>query len=234
MVPLAEPQAADAKPLKAIGRALLLAAGLVSAGLLLHAAAGQAGRAWLSALHPTPAGALLMVLAGGLLSAAGIPRSVTAFAGGYAFGAWTGLALSLAAQLLGCAATYLWAALIGRDWARHRVAGRWARLHATLVRRPFTATLTLRLLPVGSNLVLNLAAGLAGIPPAPFMAATVLGYLPQTTIFALLGSGVHVDRNTQLALAAGLFAASAMLGAILAAKARHDHLPTTDNGTRTQ
>jgi uncharacterized membrane protein YdjX (TVP38/TMEM64 family) len=207
----------------------LLAAGLVSAALLLHAAAGQGGKEWLSTIQPTPSGAVLMVLAGGLLSAAGVPRSVTAFAGGYAFGAWAGLALAMAAQLLGCAATTLWASLIGRDWARRRVAGRWARLHATLVRRPFTATLSLRLLPVGSNLLLNLAAGLAGIPLLPFMAATVLGYLPQTTIFALLGSGVHVDRTTQLALAATLFAASAALGVFLETRARRDMPLTTDN-----
>ncbi len=232
MVPLADAGTVESRPLRALGRALLLAAGLVCAALLLHAAAGQGGRAWLSALHPTPAGALLMVLASGLLSAAGLPRSVTSFAGGYAFGAWLGLTLALTAQVLGCALTYLWAGLIGRDWAQRRVAGRLARLHATLVRRPFTATLSLRLLPVGSNLVLNLAAGLAGIPPLPFMAATVLGYLPQTTIFCLLGSGVHVERSTQLAVAAALFAASAALGLFLATRARRDHPLTPDSRQR--
>jgi uncharacterized membrane protein YdjX (TVP38/TMEM64 family) len=80
------------------------------------------------------------------------------------------------------------------------LSGRWARLHAVLTRHPFTATLTLRLLPVGSNLIVNVAAGLAGLPVAPFMAATAFGYLPQTATFALLGSGVEVGRPAQLAL----------------------------------
>jgi uncharacterized membrane protein YdjX (TVP38/TMEM64 family) len=204
----------------AIGRAALLAGGLVAAGFLLHAV----GPGLLSGLRPTAAGAALMLAGGGMLSAAGVPRSVTAFAGGYAFGLWAGLALAMGAQLLGCLVTFLWARLIGRgwsqgwgqDWAQRRLAGRWAALHGRLIRRPFAATLTLRLLPVGSNLLVNLAAGLAGIPAAPFMAATVIGYLPQTVIFCLLGSGVHVGRGLQLGLAAALFAASATLGLLLA------------------
>ncbi len=199
----------------ALLRILLFAAGLVGAGLLLHAA----GPHLLSGLKPTLAGAALMIVGGGLLSAAGIPRSVTAFAAGYAFGLWLGFALAMAAQLAGCLLAFVWARAIARDWAQRRLAGRFARLHNALVRRPFTATLTLRLLPVGSNLLLNLAAGLAGIATAPFMAASVIGYLPQTAIFCLLGSGVHVDRWLQWAVASALFAASAALGLLLARSA---------------
>lgn len=217
----AEAGGAGLRSWQAIGRAVLLAAGLVAGGVLLRVA----GPGLLNGLRPTPAGAVLMLAGGGLLSAAGVPRSVTAFAGGYAFGLWIGLALAMGAQLLGCLATYGWARLIGRDWARRRLGGRWARLHAALLRRPFTATLTLRLLPVGSNLLVTLAAGLAGIPPAPFMSATLIGYLPQSAIFCLLGSGVHVDRGIQIGVAVALFTASAALGLLLA---RNRPL-TTDN-----
>jgi uncharacterized membrane protein YdjX (TVP38/TMEM64 family) len=212
MVQAVESGVAGPRSWQTLGRGVALAAGLVAAGLLLHAE----GAGLLAGLRPTPAGAALMLAGGGLLSAAGVPRSMTAFAGGYAFGLWAGLALAMGAQLLGCLATYAWARLIGRDWARRRLGGRWARLHATLLRKPFTATLTLRLLPVGSNLLVNLAAGLAGLPTAPFMAATLIGYLPQTAIFCLLGSGVYVGRTTQIALAAALFTASATLGLLLA------------------
>ncbi len=210
----------------AVARAVLLAGGLVAAGLLLR----TAGPGLLAGLRPTVAGAGLMLAGGGLLTAVGVPRSVTAFAAGYAFGLWAGLALGMGAQLIGCFGTFTWARLVGRDWAQRRLAGRWARLHALLVRKPFAATLTLRLLPVGSNLLVNLAAGLAGIPPAPFMAATVIGYLPQTAIFCLLGSGVHVGRGLQLAVAASLFAASATLGLLLARQPKTDDpFLTTDN-----
>jgi uncharacterized membrane protein YdjX (TVP38/TMEM64 family) len=208
--------AASRAPATALGRLLILAAGLAAGGVLLH----WAGPGLLKTLRPTPAGAALMIVLGGLLSAAGVPRAATAFAGGYVFGAWAGVALALVAQLAGCIATFLWAQSLGRGWAMLKLSGRWARLHAALTRHPFTATLTLRLLPVGSNLLVNVAAGLASLPVAPFMAATALGYLPQTATFALLGSGIEVGRPAQLALAAALFLTSAALGLTLARKSK--------------
>ena len=77
------------------------------------------------------------------------------------------------------------------------------------------ATLTLRLLPVGNNLVLNLLAGVSTLSVGPFLAALVLGYVPQTVIFALLGGGVRVSEKVQVAVAVALFAVSVILGLIL-------------------
>ncbi len=88
---------------------------------------------------------------------------------------------------------------------------RMRRAHDLIVRKPFSATLTLRLLPVGNNLLLNLLAGLSAVPAGPFLAATALGYLPQTIVFTLLGSGAQVGHAAQAAIAAVLFVASAVL-----------------------
>ena len=193
-------------------------AGLVAAGLL----ARNLGAGVLSGAPPTVRGAAVLVLAGGLLTAAGVPRQMVAFAGGYAFGAWAGGALALAAQLLGCAADFFWARAFAHDWAARRLRGWLAVAQRRLGARPFVTTLTLRLLPVGNNLLLNLAAGAAGLRATPFLAASLLGYLPQTAVFALAGSGVHVGRAVQLALGGTLFAASAVLGVALLRRAPHD------------
>ncbi len=193
-------------------RAALLLAGLVALGV--------AGRALAPGLlahaEPTLRGAATLVAAGAALSAAGVPRQLVAFAGGYAFGLWRGGALALLAQMLGCAADFWFARLAGRFWATRRVAGRRsAGLNRLLAARPFATALTLRLLPVGNNLLLNLLAGASAIPARPFLAATLIGYVPQTAVFALAGSGVQVDRTVQLGLAAALFALSAALGLAL-------------------
>ena len=212
MVPPAE---AEARPaLAALARAAGLAAVLVFAGVLLR----QAGPGLLQDVRPTPAGAALLVVAGGALIAAGLPRQAVAFAGGYAFGALPGGLLSLLAQMLGCALDYVAAHTIAGGWAARRLAalgGRPARLRQLLHAHPFTATLTLRLLPVGNNVVLNLVAGVAAIRPGAFLAGSLLGYLPQTAIFALLGSGVQVGRATELAIGGGLFVVSTGLGVLL-------------------
>jgi uncharacterized membrane protein YdjX (TVP38/TMEM64 family) len=74
---------------------------------------------------------------------------------------------------------------------------------------------------VGSNLLTNLAAGISSIRPAYFFSGTLIGYLPQTLVFALVGSGVHIAPALKLALAVGLFLISGVLGAWLYRHFRH-------------
>lgn len=197
----------------------LLAAGLVLAGVILRE--GQAHGLLepgvldrMLGLWGLPRG-LTFVALGAVACAVGVPRQVVAFAGGTAFGAFLGTQLALLAMLLGAAASFFYARAIGRDWARRRLKGGFARLDRFLAANPFTATLTLRLLPVGNNLALNLLAGLSGIPALPFFAASALGYLPQTVVFSLLGKGVRVDGAVQIAVGAVLFVVSGALGLVL-------------------
>ena len=190
---------------KAFALLLLLVAG----ALLL----GRTTNGLLNAVTPSLLGAVIMIVAGGAMTAAGLPRSIQAFSGGFVFGAPLGAAISLLAQLLGCAMDYLAArelasALIARAVARP--AG--TRLRLFLAAHPFTATLTLRLLPVGNNVLLNLLAGASRLNAPAFFAATAIGYVPQTIVFALLGSGAHLGRGVQLGLGIILFAAASALG----------------------
>ncbi|MCK8785073.1 VTT domain-containing protein [Roseomonas sp. NAR14] len=206
----------------AIGKLALLALGLTLAGWLLRelgAAPGTAqGAEWVDRFVRGKGlwGEAVFVLAGAAATAVGVPRQSVAFLGGYAFGAAIGSGLALLAQILGCAAGYFWARLVGGDWVERRLRGglgqRLLRLRDRLRGDPFRATLALRLLPVGNNLLLNLLAGLAGIAAGPFLLGSLLGYVPQTVIFALLGDGVAVDRRWQLGLGAGLLVLSVLLG----------------------
>jgi uncharacterized membrane protein YdjX (TVP38/TMEM64 family) len=211
------------RALRRLWKLALLAGGLIAAGVLLREG-GEAG--WFDPGFVTGLGTrgmdgwLIFLALGTAACAVGVPRQAVAFAGGTAFGAALGTALGLAAMLLGCAASFAWARLIARDSARARVRGRLARLEAFLAANTFHATLTLRLLPVGNNLALNLLAGAAGVPALPFLAGSALGYLPQTLVFALLGKGVRVDGAWQLALGAALLVASVALGFALWRRAR--------------
>jgi uncharacterized membrane protein YdjX (TVP38/TMEM64 family) len=215
--------------LMSLAKAVLLAAGLALGGWLLRQFGGGRPEALVErfGLQQTLWGEAVFLAVGTLACAVGVPRQAVAFLGGYAFGAWAGGALSLLAQVLGCAGAFGWAALIGRAWAERRLAGRFGRrlraLRDILAASPFNTTLALRLLPVGNNLALNLLAGLSGIPALAFLAASAAGYLPQTVIFALAGSGVAVDRDGQIALAAGLFVVSALLGLWMLRRHRAGH-----------
>jgi uncharacterized membrane protein YdjX (TVP38/TMEM64 family) len=203
---------------RAVAKLLVLAAGLVAAGLLLRALGGLLGTEWVDRTIRGQGlwGEGIFLIVGMAATAVGIPRQGVAFLGGYAFGAVAGTGLALLAQLLGCAVSFLWARLVGRGWAQRRLAGRFGRrlrpLRDLLAASPFNATLALRLLPLGNNLALNLLAGMAGIALLPFLAASAIGYLPQTLVFALLGKGVRVDGAWQLGLSAVLLAGSVAIG----------------------
>ncbi len=203
---------------RAVAKLLVLAAGLVAAGLLLRWLGAMLGTEWVDRRIRGQGlwGEGVFLLVGMMATAVGIPRQGVAFLGGYAFGAVVGTGLSLLAQLLGCALSFIWARLVGRGWAERRLAGRFGRrlrpLRDALAASPFGATLALRLLPLGNNLALNLLAGMAGIAILPFIAASAIGYLPQTVVFALLGKGIRVDGAWQLGLSALLLLGSIAIG----------------------
>jgi uncharacterized membrane protein YdjX (TVP38/TMEM64 family) len=203
---------------RALGKLLLLACGLLAGGALLREMGGVPGTDWVDASIRDDGlrGEALFVLVGAAVSAVGVPRQTVAFLGGYAFGAALGTGLGLLAQLLGCAASYGWARALGRDWAERRMRGRFGHrlrpVRDALQASPFSATLALRLLPVGNNLALNLLAGLAGLAAGRFLLGSAIGYLPQTVVFALLCKGIRVEGPWQLGLAAGLLLVSIGLG----------------------
>jgi uncharacterized membrane protein YdjX (TVP38/TMEM64 family) len=158
---------------------------------------------------------------GALLTGIGFPRQAVAFLGGYAFGVVEGTAWSLAATGLGCAGSFFYARFLGRSLVVNRFPGKVRRVDDFLKDNPFSMTLLIRLLPVGSNVATNLLAGVTSVGALPFIAGSVLGYVPQNLVFALSGSGVTVDSEWRIALGVVLFVASGLLGVFLYHRYRH-------------
>jgi uncharacterized membrane protein YdjX (TVP38/TMEM64 family) len=150
-----------------------------------------------------------------LLTAIGLPRQIPAFVAGYAFGTWSGVAIALLSQIIACGADFIWARAVARDFVKRRFGKRLIRIDAALAARPFMTTLTFRLMPVGSNILLNLVAGLSSVRALPFLAASLIGLMPQTIIFALLGRGSAPNHASVLAVGGVMFAVSAILGMYL-------------------
>ena len=166
-------------------------------------------------------GALLFLLMGGLFTAIGLPRQIIAFLGGYAFGIALGTLLGALAALIGCMLAFAYARFFGKGILRARLGERVARFDRFVHDHPISMTVLIRLLPVGSNLATNLAAGISSIRGRHFFAGSFVGYLPQALVFALVGSGVHLAPTLKLLLAVGLFLASGALGAWLYRRFRH-------------
>lgn len=160
-------------------------------------------------------GYLLYVGMGCMLAAVGFPRQAISFMGGYAFGFVGGTALAVLATTCGCILSFLYARIMGRSIVQRNFGKRVARFERVLADSPFVTTLLIRFLPVGSNLVTNLIAGVTHVRVVPFVLGSAAGYIPQTAIFALMGSGVQVDQTFQIGVGAILFVISGVLGAYL-------------------
>ncbi|MCB1460737.1 MAG: VTT domain-containing protein [Nitratireductor sp.] len=200
---------------KLLFRGAVLIAVLVGAGFLANhykfkdildyldfSADGNAG--W---LHGKVAFAIL----GGLFTAIGGPRQAVSFFAAWFFGLADGFVVALAASSLGLLAGY-GASHLFRNAANSFIRGRVDVAVRVWARHPFSLSLILRLLPVGSNLLANLAAGAASIPLVWFFAGSVIGYIPQTLVFSLMGSGVNVGSQQQVGLSIALFVVSIVLG----------------------
>ncbi|WP_346343884.1 MULTISPECIES: VTT domain-containing protein [Gluconobacter] len=169
--------------------------------------------------HETPYAAVWFLLLAIPYCACGLPRQALCIAAGLAFGVWGGLGLCSLAYTLGAMAAYGWARVLAPVKFRQRLHDRLQRNYAALARilhrKPFRAVLTLRLMPVGSALLVSMAAGLFELPLPAFALATCLGGLPQNLVFVLVGAGTRIGHMIQLGLAGGLFVVSGVLGALL-------------------
>lgn len=207
-------------PVRALLRLALLAAGLAGVVLAVRGLGPGllAGRFGADATAAPPGSLLGFAALATLACAVGLPRQAVCFAAGVAFGPLGGTVLAEAATVAACLVDFLWARSVARDWARRKLLRRTRRLadlDRLLERETFTAVLTLRLLPVGNSLILSMLAGLSQARLVPFLLATALGALPQTVVFALLGSGVAVGHVARIVLGVALFAASGALGLLL-------------------
>jgi uncharacterized membrane protein YdjX (TVP38/TMEM64 family) len=167
------------------------------------------------------AGEMLFVGMGMVFTAVGLPRQALSFLAGYAFGFLYGGLLGLLVTVLGCMLSFYYARLFGRRLVQSRFPGRIRKLDDFIHDNPLSMTLLIRLLPVGSNLITNLMAGVSSVRGTPFFTGSALGYIPQTLVFALIGSGINLDPTVRISLGVALFLLSAVLGVYLYRRYRH-------------
>jgi uncharacterized membrane protein YdjX (TVP38/TMEM64 family) len=116
---------------------------------------------------------------------------VSTLTGGFLFGMWIGGAAAAAGCTLGAVIVFLVCRMAAGDALRSRGGPVAARIEAGIRRDAFSYIVMLRLIPITPFWLANLALGLIDIPLRTFAAATFIGILPVSLIYASLGAGLN-------------------------------------------
>jgi uncharacterized membrane protein YdjX (TVP38/TMEM64 family) len=205
---------------RTIIRGLIIIAVLIAAGFLLKnwgIGGGIFNEAWIDAniRENGASGGILFLAIGGAFTAVGFPRQAVSFLAGFAFGLVSGTLVAVAATTIGCILTFSFSRFLARRWIAGHFGARIAKADEFFKANTFAATLLIRFLPLGSNFVTNLLAGVSKAGAVAFVGGSGLGYIPQTFIFALLGSGISLEPGLRISLSVVLFLISAALGLYL-------------------
>ncbi len=158
-------------------------------------------------------GWILFVLGAGIVTSLAVPRQVVSFLGGYAFGFWGGSVLTLFGTVLGCFLVFATARIFRAQLAKKYITNEYTTTINTFFQKnTFSATVIIRLLPVGSNFVTNILAGISKARPLAFLTGSCIGFIPQTLIFSLIGSGFQVNTTKHILAGLLLFAISVAWG----------------------
>jgi hypothetical protein len=205
-----------------IGKSLLLAAGLIGAGLVLQEIPARPDATFVDRFITGHGlrGEFVFMLAGAAACAAGLPRQAVAFTGGYALGPWIGGVLALMAQRLGCLANFAWGPICRGRLGCPADAGPGRAARSSACRSPVHRDTDSAIAPDRQQYRPQSPCWSFDRSRPTLLAASLLGYLPQTMVFALLGAGVGLGESSRVAAGMGLFGCSVLLGLVLLPRER--------------
>ena len=113
--------------------------------------------------------------------------AILTLAGGFLFGSLLGTVLVNVGATAGAGVAFLMARYVLRDWVENKFANRIDALQTGFAANAFGYLLTLRLIPLFPFFLVNLVAGLTRMRLATYLAATSLGILPGSFVYAFAG-----------------------------------------------
>jgi uncharacterized membrane protein YdjX (TVP38/TMEM64 family) len=113
--------------------------------------------------------------------------TIFTLAGGFLFGSVVGTLYVNIAATAGATLAFLAARYLLRDWVERKFGNRLASIQDGFAKNAFSYLLTLRLIPLFPFFLVNLVSGLTRMTMGTFMAATAIGIIPASFVFANAG-----------------------------------------------
>lgn len=161
---------------------------------------------------------LLLFVFLSLATSIGLPRQIAALVAGINLGAFIGVIVATLAATIGCLITFSTARYLLSDKITRRYPRQLAKLSDFLSERTFLKAIVIRILPLGSNFLTNIIAGVSKASMPAYVSGSFVGFIPQMLIFSLAGSGIRLGAQNELIASAILFVIALILTAYLVKK----------------
>jgi uncharacterized membrane protein YdjX (TVP38/TMEM64 family) len=131
---------------------------------------------------------------------------------GFLFGRWVGTGVIVFSATVGASLVFLAARYLFADAMRARLGGRLRELSDGFARDGFDYLLFLRLVPLFPFWLVNLAPAFTDIRLSTYAAATAIGVIPGSFVYANLGQSLGRIESTSQLVSAETLGALALLG----------------------
>jgi uncharacterized membrane protein YdjX (TVP38/TMEM64 family) len=132
--------------------------------------------------------------------------------GGLLFGSFLGTLIVIIPATLGATLAFLAARYLLRDWVERRFGDRLTTIQQGFAKNSFSYLLTLRLIPLFPFFLVNLVSGLTRISLGTYLAATALGIIPGSFVFANAGRQLGSINSLSEILSPRVLGAFGLLG----------------------
>ena len=153
-----------------------------------------------------------------------VPRQLLSLVAGYFYGTLPAVFIVSLGAGLGCLLSMGYGNFLAKNFFQKNMKTRMQCLEHIFTKSTFGIALGIRIMPVGSNTFLNMLAGAAKIPFWRFWAGSVIGYIPQNYLFALLGNGGKTENTLPLVQSVFFYAVLFCAGFLIVKKNLPGHI----------
>ncbi|MDH4187098.1 MAG: TVP38/TMEM64 family protein [Nitrospira sp.] len=138
--------------------------------------------------------------------------TIMTLAGGFLFGSLWGTLLANLGATTGATLAFLAARYLLHDWVERRFGHMLGPIQAGFAKDAFSYLMTLRLIPLFPFFLVNMVSGLTRVSPGTYVAATALGIIPGSFVFAYAGRQLGAINSLQEIASLNVLLAFTLLG----------------------
>jgi len=138
--------------------------------------------------------------------------AILTLAGGFLFGSFVGTLYVNEAATSGATLAFLAARYLLRDWVEQKFGERLGPIQAGFAKNAFSYLITLRLVPLFPFFLVNLVSGLTRVRIGTYVAATALGIIPGSFVYANAGRQLGTINSLGEVASPRVLGAFALLG----------------------